>query len=276
MQTEARIACNPSASPLLMNVKNTDKRLPKRAEALSTSTHKNQELTSTSETLEKPKTPCLFCKDETHGVVKCPTFAAKTVDEKKAFIHDNHLCFGCLRKGHIAKDCKMRHTCSTCGRRHPTFLHIERNRSPVESASKDPIASGDHTSKDCLWSTSSGTHLDRHGNESSVHRVEVKEMPVFTDVLKVLESDFNDRSYEDRYMSQDDVRFIQLLNNNIKQKRDGHFEIPLPFRGSGPPVLPNNKKLATIQLQHLNKKFKANKQYFDHYTAFMEKNYKEW
>ncbi|RXN22093.1 hypothetical protein ROHU_019448 [Labeo rohita] len=69
-------------------------------------------------------------------------------------------------------------------------------------------------------------------------------MPVFTDVLKVLESDFNDRSYEDR--------------------------------GSGPPVLPNNKKLATIQLQHLNKKFKANKQYFDHYTAFMEKNYKEW
>lgn len=45
---------------------------------------------------------------------------------------------------------------------------------------------------------------------------------------------------------------------------------PSLFKGSGPPVLPNNKKLATIRLQHLKKKLKANKQYFNHYTAFME------
>lgn len=113
-------------------------------------------------------------------------------------------------------------------------------------------------------------HLDRSGNESFVHRVAVKEVPVTTEVLKVLESDFNERRYEDRYVSQDDVRFIQLLNDNIKQKRDGHFEIHLPFKGSGPPVLPNNKKLAIVRLHHLKKKLKANKQYFDHYTAFME------
>ncbi|KAI2645699.1 Laminin subunit alpha-5 [Labeo rohita] len=64
MQTEARIACNPIVSSLLMNVKNTDERLPKRAKALSTST---QMKNSTSGTLEKPKTPCLVCKDETHA-----------------------------------------------------------------------------------------------------------------------------------------------------------------------------------------------------------------
>ncbi len=29
-----------------------------------------------------------------------------------------------------------------------TSSHIERNRSPVESASKDPIATGDHASKE--------------------------------------------------------------------------------------------------------------------------------
>ncbi len=90
------------------------------------------------------------------------------------------------------------------------------------------------------WSIigSANSHLDRQGNESFVHRITVKEMPVATNVLKVLESDFNERNYEDRYVSQDDIRFIQLLNYNIKQKRDGHFEIPLPFKGSGPPVLP--------------------------------------
>lgn len=84
---------------------------------------------------------------------------------------------------------------------------------------------------------SANPHLDRKGNESFVLRVAVKEVPVATDVLKVLESDFNESSYEDRYVSQDDVRFIQLLNDNIKQKRDGHFEIPLPFKGRSPPVL---------------------------------------
>ncbi len=120
------------------------------------------------------------------------------------------------------------------------------------------------------WSIigSANSHLDRQGNESFVHRITVKEMPVATNVLKVLESDFNERNYEDRYVWQDDIRFIQLLNYNIKQKRDGHFEIPLPFKGSGPPVLPNNMKLATVWLQHLKNKIKANKQYFDHYIAF--------
>lgn len=97
MQTEARIACNPIASPFLMNIKNTDERLPKRDKALNTSAQMKISTSGTPEN-SKPKPPCLVCKDETHGVVKCPTFAAKTTDEKKVFIHENHLCFGCLRK----------------------------------------------------------------------------------------------------------------------------------------------------------------------------------
>ncbi len=71
------------------------------------------------------------------------------------------------------------------------------------------------------WSIveSANPYLDRQGNESFVHRVAVKEMPVATDVLKVLESDFIERSYKDRYLSHDDVRFIQLLNDNKAEKR---------------------------------------------------------
>lgn len=46
--------------------------------------------------------------------------------------------------------------------------------------------------------------------------------------------------------------------------------MPLPFKGCSQPSLPINKRLATIRLQHLKKRLKANKQFFDHYKAFME------
>ncbi|KAJ8416044.1 hypothetical protein AAFF_G00380660 [Aldrovandia affinis] len=451
IQTEDRIACNPIASPLLMNHKPTDERVPKRAKALNTSAQRNNstsEMTSKETSNSKPKPPCPTCKDETHGVAKCPTFAAKSMEDKKAFIHENHLCFGCLRKGHSSKDCKRRHTCGTCNRRHPTCLHEERDKRPVEapekhstptddsasqeikvtshtvmqrasatssivpvlmSSAEEPqrevltyalldtqsdstfiledlleelnvdtqpvqlklstmtaidtvIASksvsglqvrGLHSEKqiqlrqaysrnfipvdksyiptkktalqwphlkhlanklpplqgcevgllignDCPlalaplevitgsendpfaqrtelgWSIvgSSNPHLDRQGNQRFVHRVAVKEIPApsTTDVLKVLESDFNEKRYKDRdkYVSQDDVRFVQLLSDNISQKEDGHYEMPVPFKSSSPPSLPNNKRLTTVQLQYLKKRLKANKPYNDQYKAFME------
>ncbi len=114
-------------------------------------------------------------------------------------------------------------------------------------------------------------HLDRQAHQSFVHRVTVKEMPTppATDVLRVLESDFTERSHEDKYVSQDDVQFIQLLSSNIRQKV-GRYEMPLPFKSNGPPSLSNNKKLAIVRLQHLKKRLKNNKQYYDHYTAFMK------
>ncbi|XP_073718035.1 uncharacterized protein [Misgurnus anguillicaudatus] len=443
MQEEARVACNPIASPLLMNLKPSDERFPRRAKALNTSIQTKSPI---SGTIENPnlRLPCLVCKDETHGVVKCPAFAAKTPDEKKAFILENHLCFGCLRKGHITKACKRRHTCGTCGRRHPTCLHIDRDRNPAEPADREFTAPGNRTSKeiqrvmshaltqhtsatssivpvlvssikepkketltyalldtqsdstfilddlvaelnvsvqpvqlklstmtavdtviaskavcglqvrglnsetyvqlhqayarefipvdkshiptrdtalhwphlkslakelhplqDCEvglligyncpsalaplevitgehsepfaqktllgWSIigSANPYLDRRGDESFVHRVAVKEVPLATDVLKVLESDFNEKGYEDKYVSQNDVHFIQFLNDNIKQKDDGRLEIPLPFKDNCFPTLPNNKRLATLRLQHLEKKLRANKQYLEQYIAFM-------
>lgn len=71
-------------------------------------------------------------------------------------------------------------------------------------------------------------------------------------------------------MSQDDVHFIQFLSNRISQKEDRHYEMPLPFKGNSSPNLPNNKRLATIRLQCLKRKLKANKQYYNQYKTFME------
>lgn len=115
-------------------------------------------------------------------------------------------------------------------------------------------------------------HLDRQGSQRFVHRVVVKEiaMPTAADILRVLESDFSEKNSECKLVSQDDVRFIELLSETIRQRPDGHLEMPLPFKGQSPPLLPNNKKLATIRLQHLKRKLKANQQFYDHYKTFME------
>lgn len=61
-------------------------------------------------------------------------------------------------------------------------------------------------------------HLDRPGSLRYVHRVTVKELPApaALDVLRALESDFNERNVEGKYVSQDDVRVIQLLSENIR------------------------------------------------------------
>ncbi|KAJ8342685.1 hypothetical protein SKAU_G00326130 [Synaphobranchus kaupii] len=374
LNKEVRIACNPIASPFLMNAKSTDERSSKRARALNTSTRERNSIRETGGTSHsKVKPPCSVCKDETHGIGRCPTFALKTMEDKKAFIHENRLCFGCLRKGHVSKECKRRYTCSICNRRHPTCLHEERGQETTEemkgnSTSADNsdaeevhevtshastqhvpatssivpvlVSSRQEPEREILtyalldtqsdstfiledllddlnveaqpvklklstmtaidtvlptlapleaviggenepfaqrtelgWSIigSSNPHLDRQGSQSFVHRVTVKEIPTppVTDVLKALESDFIERACEEKYVSQDDVQFIQFLSDNIRHK-DGHLEMPLPFKNVNPPSLPNNKRLATIRLQSLKKKLKANEQYYDHYKTFME------
>ncbi len=448
LSKEARIACNPIASPLLMNFRATDERSPKRAKALNTNIQTKSFAQEKQETNgSKPKSPCSVCKSEAHNITKCPTFAAKSGEDKKAFICENRLCFGCLRKGHMTKDCKRRHTCNTCSRRHPTCLHEDRKQRPVEATTNSSTSTENHASlqthtvvshastqrasatssivpvlvssikephrevltyaildtqsdstfvledvldklnvdtqpvklklstmmaidtiissknvhglqvrglhsknhiqvqqayscnfipvdksyvpkketalewphlrhladklpplQDCNvglligydcpsalapleviigdknqpfaqrsklgWSIigSSNPHLDRHGSQSFVHRLTVKELPIpsATDVLKVLESDFTERTYEDKYVSQNDVHFIQFLSDNITQKKDGHYEMPLPFKGNSPPNLANNKRLATVRLQCLKKKLKTNKHYYDQYKTFME------
>ncbi|XP_068074145.1 uncharacterized protein [Danio rerio] len=445
LQKETRIACNPITSPF-MNMKNSDEKFPKRAKALSTKTDVKEFSSKGLNTSSvKSKVSCIVCKDENHSIVQCSAFGEKTIEDKKNFIQENQLCYGCLRKGHIVKKCRRRHKCGTCGRNHPTCLHEERHMvspKPLNKTSTEVQASQEvqkvmahaltqsssatssivpvlistveepqrevltyalldtqsdstfiledllddlnavkqpvqlrlstmtavdtitasnrvcglqvrglqaansiqlrqaytrdfipvdksyiptkstalewphlkHLANqlpplqncevglligyDCPsalapleviighenepfaqrtelgWSIIglSNPHLDRQGNQSFVHRVAVKEIfvPSPNDVLKILESDFNEKGYEDKSVSQEDVRFIQHLSTNIKQKDNGHYELPLPFKSISQPSLPNNRRLAVARLQQLKKKLKSNKQYSDDYKVFMK------
>ena len=69
----------------------------------------------------KPK--CLCCEGD-HSVEFCSDLKGKTHRDKLNFLKEKGLCFGCLCKGHLSKDCKDRLSCNTCNRKHPTVLHI--------------------------------------------------------------------------------------------------------------------------------------------------------
>ncbi|XP_043977226.1 uncharacterized protein LOC122833589 [Gambusia affinis] len=97
---------------------------------------------------------------------------------------------------------------------------------------------------------------------------QVKEVFMPSDVIKVLESDFNERKVEDSHLSQEDLRFISIMENGVKIQEDGHCELPLPFKEDRP-ILPNNKNCAEHRLKCLKKRFGKDKQYHSDYVKFM-------
>ncbi|KAL3970370.1 KRAB domain-containing zinc finger protein [Sarotherodon galilaeus] len=108
--------------------------------------------------------------------------------------------------------------------------------------------------------------------KSKVHYVlktRIKEMTTPEDVLKVLESDFSERLGEEANLSQEDLRFLTKMKEEIKHKGDGHLEMPLPFKQSRP-ELPNNKLCAVLRLMCLEKKLKRDQKYRTDYMNFMK------
>ncbi|XP_025999410.1 uncharacterized protein LOC113007157 [Astatotilapia calliptera] len=99
-------------------------------------------------------------------------------------------------------------------------------------------------------------------------RTQVKEFISPPDVLRMLESDFSERRVEDANLSQEDLRFLTIMEEGIKIKADGHCEMPLPFKKDRP-NLPDNKTCAVHRLRCLKGRFEKNKQYQRDYTTFM-------
>lgn len=149
---EARIACNPVSSlhalkpPAEIPVRETKRTKANafvtnvRASDTSTvATKPNIEETKPRDTDKQRKrdippqnlsTIKCICCGENHTIHKCPKLTDMSADEKKKYVHENKLCFACLRKGHNSKDCKNRAMCSICRKSHPTPLH--EDRSPVD------------------------------------------------------------------------------------------------------------------------------------------------
>ncbi|KAL0163339.1 hypothetical protein M9458_042735, partial [Cirrhinus mrigala] len=84
---------------------------------------------------------------------------------RKKHVKDNRLCYGCLKQGHSAKDCKRRLTCDTCTKRHPTCLHDETYRDGLQ---RETRASTNYAARDGSPETATAMSLNVARSEQSV------------------------------------------------------------------------------------------------------------
>ncbi len=97
----------------------------------------------------------------------------------------------------------------------------------------------------------------------------MKEILTPVQVGKMFEFDFNDRDKGSAPLSYNDRLFMSKVKEEIHQRDDGHFEIPLPLKN--PAVkFPNNKSQAMSRLNKLRHRFEKDEGYQKDYLTFME------
>jgi hypothetical protein len=123
MVEESDIACDPltlSLNERRVSVQNKSLSLPRTCNAIK-SLH------------------CTYCNKDNHEIEGCTVLRQKSYEEKKEFITSKGLCFGCLKAGHMAKNCKERLECTLCKGRHPTAMHGRRQPTNSEVDRKTEI-----------------------------------------------------------------------------------------------------------------------------------------
>ena len=95
----------------------------------------NHTVTSELTTPSTSKESCLYC-GEVHPLSRCSELSKISQMEKIGFLKAKGVCFGCLKAGHMNKECRSRLSCDECHQNHPTVLHNqdETPEIPVSSA----------------------------------------------------------------------------------------------------------------------------------------------
>ena len=141
---EARAACHPVSSIHAVKGLGPTSNSKPSAEGKGTSARSlatDQATTSakelkSGESTQKRNKLCPFCKGS-HYLPDCKEFMQQAIENRIGFIQQEKRCFGCLRTGHVTKNCRLRHTCQKCKGRHPTALHDDnRKREPSREVSQ--------------------------------------------------------------------------------------------------------------------------------------------
>ncbi|KAJ8000854.1 hypothetical protein DPEC_G00184710 [Dallia pectoralis] len=108
----------------------------------------------------KVKTPCILCQDSRHQLHACSKFTDMVLGERRNYIREKKLCYGCLKPGHSARDCRHRHSCDQCKGKHPTALHDDNyKREGSESEPPETNQSAAATSLSIAGEGSSNTSM---------------------------------------------------------------------------------------------------------------------
>ncbi|XP_065115485.1 uncharacterized protein [Paramisgurnus dabryanus] len=134
MSMEAEITCNPVTSFSALRASDhisekwnhkDSKRNKANVFHIRTATEDKQNDENEQSPVKGNYITCLFCKDRKHKIHSCSKFLATSLEEKRKYVKENKLCYGCMKPGHAAKDCRHRLSCDSCKGRHPTCLHDE-------------------------------------------------------------------------------------------------------------------------------------------------------
>ena len=91
------------------------------------------------------------------------------------------------------------------------------------------------------------------------------------DVARMMELEFVERS-AGQSLSQNDIKFLEVIRSGIHTMENGHYEMPLPIKEPpGGLILPNNRNAALKRLEQLKKRLGNNKVAHESYSNFMEK-----
>ena len=93
-------------------------------------------------------------------------------------------------------------------------------------------------------------------------------------IKKMLEADFSEQHSEARGFSQEDRRFLSMVEKGISRCPDGHYEMPLPCKEKNL-ELPNNYELALRPLIELKRFLKDEQDYVTFMNDVIAKGYVE-
>ena len=94
----------------------------------TSNSNKKKSLNTKLESPNGKKQQCPCCKGRNHELDKCFFFLKKTYEDRRDFIKERKLCFGCLKTSeHNSKNCKNRIICKHCKGNHPSSLHKDKN-----------------------------------------------------------------------------------------------------------------------------------------------------
>ncbi|XP_024868045.1 uncharacterized protein LOC112452177 [Temnothorax curvispinosus] len=109
---------------------------------------------------------CVVCKNS-HYLMGCSEFRAKTPSERKSIVESKNLCSNCLGNHPIAK-CPSTKTCIICNAKHHSLLHDGTSKPAVAEASTLTAVQHGDDRKAILLATARLSITDRHGNQQPV------------------------------------------------------------------------------------------------------------
>lgn len=102
---------------------------------------------------------CLCCKRD-HLLEQCTQMQNKLHKDKLNFLKEKGVCFGCLSFGHISKRCDKRLTCTVCGQKHPSILHIQQKERVCTQEQSHSSLSSAHVALTTCGQTGAGDDGD--------------------------------------------------------------------------------------------------------------------